>query len=344
MKHTRRRRCCSQFSDPVMSRRTFVSAVTGGILAAPAAARAQQVKVPRIGWLGGPTQETGQPFIQPFLQGLRDLGWVEGQNIIIEWRFAGGVAERLPGLAADLVRLNVDLIVVPSTPTAVAARNATTTIPLVSVGGNDPLALGFVASLARPGGNLTGLTGSLGPEIAGRQLALLKETVPKVAHVSVLWNPATPGNALAFREVETAARVLGVELKALEARRLSDVDAAFARMSAKRAGALLVLGDIMFVTHRAQLVGHAARTRLPAMYANREFVDDGGLMSYGAKFSANFRRAAAYVDKILKGAKPGELPIERPTTFELIINSKTAKALGLTIPQSILVRADEIIA
>jgi putative ABC transport system substrate-binding protein len=328
----------------VISRRIFVSALTGGILAAPVAAGTQQGKVPRIGWLGGPTRETAQPFVRPFLQGLRDLGWVEGQNLIIEWRFAGGRAERLPGLAAELVRLNVDLIVVPSTPTAVAAKNATTTIPLVSVGGNDPVALGFVASLARPEGNFTGLTGSLGPEIAGKQFALLKETVPKVARVSVLWNPATPGNALAFREAETAARALGVELQPLEARRLSDFDAAFAGISAKRAGALLVLGDVMFVTHRTQLVLLAAKTRLPAMYANREFVDDGGLMSYGAKFSANFRRAATYVDKILKGAKPADLPIERPTTFELIINSKSAKALELTIPQSVLVRADEIIA
>ncbi len=225
-----------------------------------------------------------------------------------------------------------------------AARNATTTIPLVSVGGNDPVALGLAASLARPGGNLTGLTGLLGPEIAGKQFALLGETVPKVARVSVLWNSATPGNALAFKEVETAARDRGMELQLLEARRLSDFDAAFAEMSAKRAGALLVLGDIMFVTYRTRLVVLAAKTRLPAMYANREFVEDGGLMSYGAKFSANFRRAATYVDKILKGAKPADLPIERPTTFELIINSKTATALGLRIPQSVLVRADEIIA
>ena len=328
----------------MISRRTFVTTLTWGILAAPIAAGAQQGKVPRIGWLGGPTRESGQPFIRPFLRGLRDLGWVEGQNIIIEWRFAEGRAERLPDLAAELVRLPVDLIVVPSTPTAVAARNATTTIPLVSVGGNDPVALGLAASLARPGGNLTGLTGLLGPEIAGKQFALLRETVPRVARVSVLWNPATPGNAFAFKEVETAARDLGVELQLLEARRLSDFDAAFAEMSAKRAGALLVLGDIMFVTHRTRLVVLAAKTRLPAMYANREFVEDGGLMSYGAKFSASFRRAATYVDKILKGAKPADLPIERPTTFELIINSKTATALGLTIPQSVLVRADEIIA
>jgi putative tryptophan/tyrosine transport system substrate-binding protein len=328
----------------VISRRTFVTALTGGVLAAPFAAGAQQGRVPRIGWLGGPTRETAQPFVGPFLQGLRDLGWVEGQNIIIEWRFAGGRAERLPNLAAELVRLHVDLIVVPSTPTAVAAKNATTAIPLVSVGGNDPVGLGLAASLAQPGGNLTGLTISLGPEIAGKQLELLKETVPKVSRVSVLWNPATPGNALALREAEIAGRALGVELQPLEARRLSDFGGVFAAMNAKRAGALLVLGDVMFVTHRTQLAERAAKSRLPAMYANREFVDDGGLMSYGAKVSANFRRAATYVDKILKGAKPAELPIERPTTFELIINSKTAKALGLTIPHSVLLRADEIIA
>ena len=314
------------------------------MLAAPVAARAQQGKVPRIGWLGGPTRETAQPFIRPFLQGLRDLGWVEGQNIIIEWRFAGGRAERLPGLAAELVRLRVDLIVVPSTPTAVAAKNATTTIPLVSVGGNDPVALGFVASLARPGGNFTGLTGSLGPEIAGKQFSLLKETVPKVARVSVLWNPGTPGNALAFREAETAARALGVELQPLEARRPSDFDSAFAGTSAKRVGALLTLGDVMFLTHRKRLAELAAKTRLPALYGQREFVDDGGLMSYGAKLIDNFHRAATYVDKILKGAKPADLPIERPTRFELIINSKTAQALGLTIPRPVLARADEIIA
>jgi putative ABC transport system substrate-binding protein len=328
----------------MISRRTFVAAVTGGVLAAPLAASAQQPgKVLRIGWLGGPTWETAQPFVRPFLQGLKDLGWVEGQNIIIEWRFGGGRAERLPDLAAELVRLRVDLIVVPSTPTALAAKNATTTIPLVTVGGNDPVGLGLVASLARPGGNITGLTGSLGPEIAGKQFELLKETVPKVSRVSVLWNPATPGNALALREAEVAAGALGVELQPLEARSLGDFDGAFAAMSAKRTGALLVLADVMFVTHQTRLAALGAKSRLPAMYAQREFVDDGGLMSYGARFSDNFRRAATYVDKILKGAKPADLPIERPTRFELIINSKTAKALGLTIPQSVLGRADQII-
>jgi putative ABC transport system substrate-binding protein len=327
----------------VISRRTFVAALAGGVLAAPQAAGAQQGKVPRIGWLGGPTRETAQPFVRPFLQGLQELGWVEGRNIVIEWRFAGGQAERLPELAAELVRLRVELIVVPSTPTAVAAKNATTTIPLVTVGGNDPVALGLVASLARPGGNITGLTLSLGPEIAGKQFELLKETVPKVSRVCALWNPTTPGNPLALREAESAARALGVELQPLEARGLGDFDGAFAAMRAKRAGALHVLGDVMFVTHRARLAELAGKHRLPAMYSQREFVDDGGLMSYGAKVSNNFRRAATYVDRILKGATPADLPIERPTTFELIVNAKAAKAIGLTIPPSILARADQII-
>jgi putative ABC transport system substrate-binding protein len=274
---------------------------------------------------------------------LKDLGWVDGQNIVIEWRFAGGRAERLPDLAAQLVRLGVELIVVPSTPTALAAKNATTTIPLVTVGGNDPVSLGLVASLARPGGNITGLTSSLGPEIAGKQLELLKETVPKASRVSALWNPATPGNALALREAEAAARALSVQLQPLEARSLGGLDGAFAAMRAKHAGALLVLADVMFVTYRKRVAELAAKNRLPAMYAQREFVDDGGLMSYGAKVSDNFHRAATYVDKILKGAKPADLPIERPTTFELVINSKSAKALALTIPQTILAQADQIV-
>jgi putative ABC transport system substrate-binding protein len=330
--------------DPVTTRRTFLGTLAGGLLVAPLAVRAQPTqKVPRIGWLGGPTRETAQPFVQPFLQGLRDLGWVEGQNIVIEWRFAGGRAERLPELAAELVRLRVDLIVVPSTPTALAAKNATSTIPLVTVGGGDPVGLGLVASLARPGGNITGLTSNVGPEIAGKQLELLKETVPKVSRIAALWNPGTPGNALSVREAEMAARTLGVELQLLEARSLSDFDGAFAAMTAKRAGALLVLGDVTFVTYRTRLADLAAKSRLPAMYALRQFVDDGGLMSYSANSADNFRRAATYVDKILKGARPADLPIERPTKFELVINRKAAKAIGLTIPQSLLLRADQVI-
>jgi putative ABC transport system substrate-binding protein len=237
----------------------------------------------------------------------------------------------------------VDLIVVPSTPTALAAKNATKTIPLVTVAGGDPVELGLVASLARPGGNITGLSSNLGPEIAGKQLEVLKETVPKVSRMAVLWNPTTPGNALALREAEITARALAVELQLLEARSASDFDGAYAAMTARRAGALLILGDVMFTTHRRRLAALAVKGRLPAIYGGREFVDEGGLLCYGAKLSDNFHRAAVYVDKILKGAKPGDLPIERPTTFQLVVNLKTARALGLTIPPSLLQRADQVI-
>jgi len=328
-----------------MDRRRFVlTSLAGALAALPGAGAAQQSgRTRRIGWLGGPTRESAQPFVRPFLEGLKDLGWVDGQNIAIEWRFAGGRAERLPALAAELVRLGVELIVVPSTPTAVAAKRATSTIPLVTVGGNDPVAVGLVASLAHPGGHITGLTISLGPEIAGKQLQLLRETAPKASRVSVLWNPTTPGNALALNETEVAARTLGVELQLLEARNRSDLDGAFSAISTKSSGALHVLADVMFVTHRRHVAELAAKGRLPAMYAQREFVDDGGLMSYGAKVSANFRRAATYVDRILKGARPADLPIERPTVFELVINLRTARGLGLTIPPSLLARADQVI-
>jgi putative tryptophan/tyrosine transport system substrate-binding protein len=326
-----------------MDRRTFLCGLTLGPLAAPFAAEGQEGgKVPRIGWLGGPTRESADTFVREFLRGMKDLGWVEDQNIMIEWRFAGGRAERLPGLAAELVSLRVDLIAAPSTPTAVAAKNATKTIPIVTVGG-DPLGSGIVASLARPGGNITGLTSAVGPEIAGKQLALLKETVPRVSRMAVLWNPSTPGNALALRETEIAARALKVELQVLEARRLDDFGSAFAAASTRRDGALLILGDVMFTTYRAQLAKLALKNRLPTIYGSRQFVDEGGFMSYGADVLNNFRRAAVYVDKILKGAKPADLPIEQATKFELIINLKTAKALGLTIPPSLLGRADEVI-
>jgi putative ABC transport system substrate-binding protein len=327
-----------------MERRAFITALSFGLLGVPGAGEAQPAAtVPRIGWLGGPTRESAEVFVREFRRGLKELGWVEGQNIVIEWRFAGGRAERLPDLAAELVRLRVDLIVVPSTPTALAAKNATKTIPLVTVGGGDPVELGLVASLARPGGNITGLSSNLGPEIAGKQLEVLKETVPKVSRMAILWNPTTPGNALALREAEITARALAVELQLLEARSASDFDGAFAAMTTRRAGALLILGDVMFTTHRRRLAALAMKSRLPAIYGGREFVDEGGLLCYGPKLSDNFHRAAVYVDKILKGAKPGDLPIERPTTFQLVVSLKTARALGLTIPPSLLQRADQVI-
>ena len=327
----------------MIERRTVLSMVPVALLAGPLAAEAQQGRVPRIGWLGGPTRGSAEPFVREFQRGLKDLGWIEGQNIVIEWRFGGGRAELLPGLAEELLRLRVDLIVAPSTPTILAAKNATKTIPIVTVGGGDPVELGIVASLARPGGNITGLTSTVGPEIAGKQLELLKEAVLNVSRMAVLWNPTTPGNALALREAEIAARALRVELQLLEARKLNDFESAFAAMSTERAGALLVLGDVMFTTYRSRLASLAVKSRLPAMYGDRQFVHEGGLMSYGTNIVDNFRRAAVYVDKILKGAKPGDLPIERSTKFELVINLKTARALGFTIPRSLLQRADEIV-
>jgi putative tryptophan/tyrosine transport system substrate-binding protein len=241
------------------------------------------------------------------------------------------------------VRLQADVIVAPSTPPALAAKNATKTIPIVTVGVVDPVGLGLVTSLARPGGNITGLTSYVTHEISAKQLEVLKATVPKVSRVAVLWNPATPAAALWLRETEVASLALGVQLQPLEARSLNDFDGAFAAMTTQRAGALLVLEDVLFINHRIRLADLAAKSRLPAMYTRREYVEAGGLMSYGPITSELFRRAATYVDKILRGAKPADLPVEQPTKFELVINLKTAKALGLTIPPSMLVRADQVI-
>ena len=327
-----------------MDRRTFLTGMTGGLLAAPLAAEAQPAgKVYRIGYLAGGSSTSGRHVIEALREGLRELGWVEGQNIVIDYRFAEGRYERLPYLAAELVRLKVDVIVAAPAPPAAAAKNATGTIPIVMIGAGDPVAQGLIASLARPGGNVTGLAYSVGQEIFGKQLALLKEAVPKVRRVAVLWNPAVPTLALAIGEVKVAARSLGLQVQLLEARGANDFDSAFAAMARERAGALLVITDSVFTTHRIRLADLAARSRLPAAYTNRQPVDAGGLMSYGPSFSDLWRRAAGYVDKILKGAKPGDLPVEQPTKFELVINLKTAKALGLTIPPSLLQRADQVI-
>jgi putative ABC transport system substrate-binding protein len=327
-----------------MERRTFMAVVSGGLLAAPLAATAQQTgKVYRIGYLSGGSS-TLTHLIDAFRQGLRELGWVEGQNIVIDYRFAEGRYDRLPDLAAELVRLKVDVIVASPSPPAAAAKNATGTIPIVMIGaGADPVGQGLITSLARPGGNVTGLSYSVGQEIFGKQLALLKEAVPNVRRVAVLWNPAVPGLAPAIKDVKVAARSLGVQIQVLEARGPDDFDSAFAAMAKERPGALLVLVDSMFSFHGTRLARLAAKNRLPAAYTNRLPVEVGGLMSYGPSFSDLWRRAAGYVDKILKGAKPADLPVEQPTKFELVINLKTAKALGLTIPPALLARADEII-
>ncbi len=281
--------------------------------------------------------------VDAFLQGLRDLGWVEGKTIVIEYRWAEGRPDRLPDLAAELVRLKVDVILAGSHAVAVAAKNATATSPIVMATGADPVRFGLVASLARPGGNVTGLSFSVGTDIVGKWLELLKEIVPKVRRVAVLSNPANPSHALVIESVTVAARAMGVQLQLLKAGGPNEFDNAFAAMSRERAEALLVLLDPFFSFHRVRLSDLVAKSRVPAMYGSREYPEAGGLMSYGADYRHNFRRSATYVDKILKGAKPADLPIEQPTKFELVVNLKTAKALGLTIPPSLLLRADQVI-
>jgi len=327
-----------------MDRRTFLAGTGAVLLASPRASEAQQAgKVPRIGYLRSTSPSDRPPLLDAFRQGLRELGWVEGRNIVIDYRYAEGRFDRLPDLAAELVRLKVDIIVASPTPAAAAAKNATQTIPIVMIAVTDPVGLGLIASLARPGGNVTGLSYSVGPEIIGKQLELLKETVPKVRRVAILSNPANPSQPLSIRELKVAARSLGVQLQLLEAQGPNEFDGAFAAMATERVGALVVMSDSMLNSHRTRLADLAARSRLPAAYGLRENVEAGGLVSYGPSVRDLFRRSATYVDKILKGAKPADLPVERPTKFDLVINLKTVKALGLTIPQSLLGRADEVI-
>jgi putative ABC transport system substrate-binding protein len=329
-----------------MERRRFIEVIAGGFVAAPLAAEAQQAaKVARIGFLR--SNLAANPHLQEaFLQGLRDLGYVEGRNVVIEYRDAEGKLERLPALAAELVALKVDVIVTGGgTPTALAAKQATRTLPIVFASAPDPVTDGLVTSLARPGGNVTGLS-NLSPELVGKRLEQLKQAVPGVSRVAVLWQPGVMGERTEKdmpKAVEVAARALGVRPQFVEARGPADVDRAFSDMTRARAGALTVSGSAMFFNERRRLVDLAAKNRLPTVFPLKEYFDAGGLMAYGPNLPDLFRRAATYVDKILKGAKPGDLPVEQPTKFELVINLKTAKALGLTIPQSLLGRADQII-
>jgi ABC-type uncharacterized transport system substrate-binding protein len=329
-----------------MDRRAFFGTLAGGLLAIPLAAQAQQAaKIARIGYLGTTLAAYPPNPQDPFRQGLRDLGYVEGRNLVIEYRSAEGKYERLPALAAELVALKVDVIVAGGTPATLAAVQATRTLPIVFIGTADPVTSGLVASLARPGGNVTGLS-VLAPELIGKCLELLTQAVPGVSRVAALWQPgAVPERTDKdmLKEAEAAARALGVRLQVVEARGPKDFDRAFSDMTRARAGALTVLPSNMFIIERSRLVDLAAKHRLPAVYPWREFVDVGGLMAYGPGLADLFRRAATYVDKILKGAKPGDLPVEQATKFELVINLKTAKALGLTIPQSVLGRADEVV-
>ena len=327
-----------------MKRREFIAAVGAGLLAAPLVAGAQQAgRVHRIGYLTGGLSTDRPHLIEAFRQGLRELGWVEGQNIVIEYRYAEGRFDRLPDLAAELVRLKVDIIVAVATPASAAAKNATGTIPIVGISLGDPVGTGLIASLARPGGNITGVSYSVGVETIGKGLELLNEIVPNVRWVAILSNPGNPLHAPAVRDLKVAARSLGEQLQLLDARGPTEFDGAFAAMAKERVGGLFVVADTMFNLHRARLVELAAKSRLPAAYGTRDAVESGGLMSYGPSLPDLFERGATYVDKILKGAKPADLPVEQPTKFELVINLKTAKALGLTMPPSLLARADEIV-
>ncbi len=328
----------------MMDRRAFISGITLGLLAAPLGVEAQQPgKVYRIGYLVPSSATPVSNVTEAFREGLRELGWVEGQNIVIEYRFAEGRFDRLPDLAAELVRLKMDVIVAYATPTAVAAKNATATIPIVMFGGGDPVGLGLIASLARPGGNVTGLSYSVGMETFGKSLELLKAAVPKVRRVAVLSNPANQAHALAISTLKVAAQSLGLQLQLLEARGPDEFDGAFTAMAKEHAGAVLVASDLLFLLHRARLADLTAKNRLPSMHGLQEMVEAGGLMSYGPNVAYYIRHAAIYVDKILKGAKPDDIPVEQPSKFELVINLKTAKALGLTIPPSLLQRADHVI-
>jgi putative ABC transport system substrate-binding protein len=330
----------------VIDRRTFIATLTGGLLTAPLAAEAQQAaKVIRIGWLGqaAPAPEVLR-IVDAFRGGLRELGYVDGRNFILEDRWAHGNVERLADLAADLVRSKVDFIIVASAPGTAAAKQATSTIPIVMVsGGVDPVAQGFVASLARPGGNVTGLVLFPGAEVAGKYLEIFKEAVSRLSQIAVLWNPGNQGHSVLLMEMQRLTPVLRLRLHRVEARTPDDFESAFSGMTRAGADGLVVLGDPNTFLHRKRLADLALSRRLPSMHTLTEAVEAGGLIGYSPNFEHAARRAATYVDRIVKGAKPGDLPIEQPTKFELVVNLKTAKALGLTIPPSLLQRADQVI-
>jgi len=312
-------------------------------LLTPLVAETQQAAtVARIGVLhpGAPT--TSKHFAAAFDQGLRELGYLQGQSIVVERRFAEAKAERLPDLAAELVRLKVDVIVTSTDPGIAAVKQQTQTIPIVMANSTDPVGTGFVASLARPGGNVTGLS-SLSPELGAKRLELLKEALPGLSRVAIVWNPDVRGGVLEYKETESAARSLRLQLQSVEVTRADDFDRAFAALRTARAEAVTLAASSVAFRNRSQIASLAQKNRLPSMFGLREFADAGGLMAYGPNYADGWRRAATYVDKILKGAKPADLPVEQPTKFELVINLKTAKALGLTIPKTLLLQADQVI-
>src|SRR5712691_8301521 len=328
----------------MMDRRAFVIGVGSGLLNAPLLAEGQQgTRVPRVGYLSPLTASVDASRSEAFRQGLRELGYIEGRNIMVEYRFADGHLDRLPALAGELVGLNVDIIIAAGGGLiGRAAKGATGTIPIVMTNVEDPIASGLVVSLARPGRNVTGLS-ALIPELSAKRLEIVKEMVSTLSRVAVLWNSAYPEKATEFRQTQAAGKALGIRIQSLEAQSANEIDNALDAATRARVGALLILPDPLTNTYQARIVKLAAKRRLPTMFTQRPPVGAGGLMSYGASYADLFRRAATYVDKILKGAKPADLPVEQPTKFELVINLKTAKALGLTIPPSLLLRADEVI-
>jgi putative ABC transport system substrate-binding protein len=324
-----------------LKRREFITLLGGAAAAWPLAARAQQPrKTHTIGFLS--PSMAGTPYSTVLFNTLKELGWIEGQNIAIERRYAENRLERLPELAAELVHLNVEVIVATGTLGPLAAKHATSTIPIVMTAAGDPLASGLVASLARPGGNVTG-SSLMVPDIAGKRLELLREIMPRLANVAVLWNAANPYPAIVFKETQTAARRLGIEVQSLEVRSPDDFNGAFEKARRQRPDALIEVEDPLTNSLHKRIVEFAAAEQLPSLHGVREEVEAGGLISYGASIPDLFRRAAGYVDKILKGAKPADLPVEQPTKFELVINLKTARALGLDVPWFLQQRADEVI-
>ena len=324
-----------------LKRREFI-ALLGGAAAWPLAARAQQpAKLPTIGFFGPSTPSAMSQWVPAFVQRLRELGWIEGRTVAFEYRFAEGRSERLAEIAAEFVRLKVDIIVTYATPPVVAARQATATIPIVSAVMGDPVGTGLVASLARPGGNVTGLS-TLTPDLAGKRLELLREIVPGIRRLAFLANVSNPITALERSHVQAAAGVLGLEVVALEIRRSEDIAPVLETLKG-RAHALYVAGDPLILTNRVRINTWSLVAQLPAIFNSREYVEAAGLMSYGVNWTNLFRRSAEYVDKILRGAKPADIPVEQPTKFDFVINLSTAKALGLSIPESFLARADEVI-
>jgi putative tryptophan/tyrosine transport system substrate-binding protein len=328
----------------VMKRRAFLGALASGVLAAPLTVEAQQrPKIPEIGFLTGITPAGAVVLVDAFRQGMRQLGYIEGKTFVLEARYGEGKSERVPELARELVGRKVDVIVASTDGPIAAVKRETRTIPIVMANSADPVGTGFVASLARPGGNVTGLSNT-SADLSGKRLELLREVVPGLSRVAFLWNPDARGTVLDYKESEAAATSLHLELESVEVSSPADLDRAFSTVRSQRAQAVIVPpGNPAMFSNRAAVASFAQRSRLPSMYGFKEYVDAGGLMSYGPSLPAMYRRAAAYVDKILKGAKPADLPVERPTKFELIINLKTAKALGLTISPSLLQRADQVI-